>query len=94
MLSGNTKNLEQKFHSPFIHPSSSIRPCKSFIHPGVNYSPGLEALVQCIIFKPNNFFQAGISDTVLLRFDDFNIEPGETCEFDSLEISDRGRSQK
>ena len=38
--------------------------------------------------------QANDYDTVDLRFIDFNIEPGETCEFDSLEISAMGRAKK
>jgi len=40
MLSENTENNEQKFNSPSIHPSCFIHPCKIFIHPGVNHSPG------------------------------------------------------
>jgi len=38
--------------------------------------------------------QAGDSDTVILKFDDFNIEPAENCEFDSLTISNKGRLQR
>ena len=38
--SEDRKNEKQKFQSSFIHPSSFVHFCKTFIHPGVNHSPG------------------------------------------------------